>query len=211
MMRPQRPLVLVVDNDSAARARLTNLLSAEGYAVETFDSATKFLERSPANEPSCLVLELIIPGIDGLALQLQLAASGRREEIIFVTGSGTIPLGIQAMKQGAVDFLTKPFDQEALLTAVAEALLRSAKNLQLRGESAQVLARLATLTPREFEVFRLVIAGLLNKQIAAELGAAVQTIKIHRGRVMHKLSVRSVAQLVRLAEIADIRPAPPQR
>jgi FixJ family two-component response regulator len=128
---------------------------------------------------------------------------------VFITGHGDIPMGIQAMKRGAIDFLPKPFEDEALLTAVGQALARSAENWRKRDEVAQIRARIATLTPREFEVFRLVIAGLLNKQIAAELGAALRTIKTHRGRVMHKMGVVSVAELVRMAQQAGVNPAPP--
>jgi len=148
-----------------------------------------------------------LPGLDGLALQRQLMESGRTEQIVFITGYGDIPMGIQAMKRGAIDFLPKPFDDEALLRAVEQALARAADHWQKRNEMAQIRARLATLTPREFEVFRLVIAGLLNKQIAAELRAALRTIKTHRGRVMHKLGVTSVAELVQLAQKAGITPA----
>jgi len=148
-----------------------------------------------------------LPGLDGLALQRQLLEGGRTEQIVFITGYGDIPMGIQAMKRGAIDFLPKPFDDEALLRAVKQALARAADHWQKRNEMAQIRARLATLTPREFEVFRLVIAGLLNKQIAAELRAALRTIKTHRGRVMHKMGVASVAELVQLAQKAGITPA----
>ena len=153
------------------------------------------------------MLDVRLPGLDGLALQRQLAERGRMEQIVFITGHGDIPMGIQAMKRGAVDFLPKPFDDGALLNAVGQALTRSAENWRKRDEVAQVHARIATLTPREFEVFRLVLAGLLNKQIAAELGAALRTVKTHRGRVMHKMGVDSVAELARLAQKAGVTPA----
>jgi FixJ family two-component response regulator len=130
------------------------------------------------------------------------------EQIVFITGHGDIPMGIQAMKRGAIDFLPKPFDDEALLSGVAQALTRSTEDGQRRDEMAQIHGRISTLTPREFEVFRLVIAGLLNKQIASELGAALRTIKTHRGRVMHKMGVASVAELGRLAQKAGVAPAP---
>ncbi len=211
MIAPPRPLVIVIDDDPSARASLSDLLRAEGYVVEAFDGTLLFLTRAPEEGACCIVLEVALPDLDGLSLQRQLTASERREEVVFVTGQGTIPSGIQAMKQGAVDFLTKPFEKDALLDAVAEALLRSAGKLKLLGEAAQILARVATLTPREFQVFRLVIAGLLNKQIANELGTALQTIKIHRARVMHKLSVVSVADLVRQADLAAITPASHQQ
>jgi FixJ family two-component response regulator len=174
--------------------------------VETFASAGEYLARRPHLGSACVVLDVRLPGLDGLALQRQLLERGRIEQIVFITGHGDIPMGIQAMKRGAVDFLPKPFDDEALLSAVGQALGRSAEDWRKRDEAAQIRARMATLTPREFEVFRLVIAGLLNKQIAAELGAALRTIKTHRGRVMHKLGVESVAELVRLAQRAGVTP-----
>ncbi len=200
--------VFVVDDDRSVRTSLANLLESDDYTVETFASAAEYLAQSPYRGPACLVLDVRLPGLDGLALQRQLLEGGRMEQIVFITGHGDIPMGIQAMKRGAVDFLPKPFDDGALLTAVGQALARSAENWQKRDEMSQVRARIAALTPREFEVFRLVIAGLLNKQIAAELGAALRTIKTHRGRVMHKMGVASVAELTRLAQQAGVTPAP---
>lgn len=205
-----RSLVFVVDDDSSARTRLTNLLRARGYAVAAFDNAEAFLARTPEAGACCLVLNLVLPDLDGLDLQRHLAASGRREEIVFTAAAATVAQGIQAMKQGAVDFLIKPFGDEAVLSAVAEALVRSASLFRQRGEVARLLARIATLTPREVQVFRLVIGGLLNKQVADELGTAIQTVKIHRSRVMHKLGVNSIADLVRLAETANVHPTPRQ-
>jgi FixJ family two-component response regulator len=145
-----------------------------------------------------------LPGLDGLALQRQLTQEGRVEQIVFITGHGNIPMAISAMKRGAIDFLPKPFTDEELLSAVALALARSAEYWKQRGELAESRARLAKLTPREFEVMRLVIAGLLNKQIAAELGVAVRTIKTHRSRVMEKMGVISVAELVIRAQKAGV-------
>ena len=199
--------VFVVDDDPSVRTSLTNLLESGDYMVETFASAGEYLARRPHIGSACVVLDVRLPGLDGLALQRQLLERGRIEQIVFITGHGDIPMGIQAMKRGAVDFLPKPFDDEALLNAVRQALGRSAEDWRKRDEAAQIRARMATLTPREFEVFRLVIAGLLNKQIAAELGAALRTIKTHRGRVMHKLGVESVAELVRLAQRAGVTPS----
>jgi FixJ family two-component response regulator len=201
--------VFVVDDDRSVRTSLANLLETDDYTVETFTSAGEYLVRRPHLGPACLVLDVRLPGLDGLTLQRQLVERGRMEQIVFITGHGDIPMGIQAMKRGAVDFLPKPFDDEALLSAVGQALARSAENWRRRDEVVQIRARISTLTPREFEVFRLVIAGLLNKQIAAELGAALRTIKTHRGRVMHKLGVESVADLVRLAQTAGVTPSPP--
>jgi two-component system, LuxR family, response regulator FixJ len=207
-MNKQRSRVFVVDDDRSVRTSLANLLESDDYTVETFASASEYLSQTPLLGPSCLVLDVRLPGLDGLALQRQLLEGGRMEQIVFITGFGDIPMGIQAMKRGAIDFLPKPFDDGALLSAVRQALVRSAESWQKREEMAQIRARIATLTRREFEVFRLVIAGLLNKQIAAELGAALRTIKTHRGRVMHKMGVASVAELVRLAQTAGVVPAP---
>jgi FixJ family two-component response regulator len=202
----ERRYVFVVDDDESVRNSLAILLESDDYTVESFVSATEFLTRAPNVGPACLVLDVRLPGLDGFALQRELAERGRMEEIVFITGYGDIPMGIRAMKRGAVDFLPKPFDDHALLNAVAQAIARSAEHWQNREEVTQIRTRIAMLTPREFEVFRLVIAGLLNKQIAAELGAALRTIKTHRGRVMHKLGVQSVADLVRLAQKAEISP-----
>lgn len=202
------PLVVVVDDDPSVRRSLANLLESADYAVETFGTASEFLKRAAHLGPSCLVLDVRLPGLDGLGLQRHLAEAGRGDQIIFITGHGDIPIGIQAMKRGAVDFLPKPFGDDQLLDAVARALARSAAAERARGQQEEIRARLATLTPREFEVFRLVIAGLLNKQIGAELGAALRTIKIHRSRVFHKLGVVSVAELTRLAQKAGVEPAP---
>lgn len=195
------PRVFVVDDDQSVRTSLARLLATEDYAVEIFASAAEYLARVPHPGPACLVLDVRLPGLDGLALQRQLTEEGRTEQIVFITGHGDIPMGIGAMKRGAIDFLPKPFNDDELLSAVAKALARSA-------EVAESRARLAKLTPREFEVFRLVIAGLLNKEIGAELGVALRTIKTHRARVMQKMGVVSVAELVGLAQKAGIAPAP---
>jgi FixJ family two-component response regulator len=205
-MRERERHVFVVDDDESVRTSLANLLEIEGYSVESFVSAAEFLIRAPNVGPACLVLDVRLPGLDGLALQRQLTERGRMEQIVFITGYGDIPMGIQAMKRGAVDFLPKPFEDEALLNAVAQAIARSADSWRERHEVTQIRSRIATLTPREFEVFRLVITGSLNKQIASELGAALRTIKTHRGRVMHKLGVQSVADLVRLAQKVGVSP-----
>ena len=198
--------VFVVDDDSSVRAGLANLLESDDYTVETFAGAADYLAKPPFPGPACLVLDVQLPELDGLALQRQLVERSRLEQIVFITGHGDIPMGIEAMKRGAVDFLPKPFEDEALLNAVWQAVARSAGNWQMRDEVMQIRMRIGTLTPRESQVLRLVIAGLLNKQIAAELGAALRTIKTHRGRVMHKLGVQSVAELVRLAQKVGIAP-----
>ena len=173
--------------------------------AETFASAQDYLEREAPDLPSCLVLDVWLPGLDGLELQRALAY--REEQIAFITGYGDIPMCAHAMKAGAVDFLTKPVDDETLLAAVARALDRSTELRKKKAKRASARAKLDRLTPREFEVMRWIIAGLLNKQIAAELGAAEKTVKVHRGRVMAKMEVASVAELVRLAQTAGIAPS----
>jgi len=206
-MKESEARIFVVDDDQSVRTSIANLLASEAYAVEIFASAAEYLARVPHPGPSCLVLDVQMPGIDGLDLQQQLTEKGKVEQIIFITGHGDIPMGIRAMKRGAVDFLPKPFRDDELLSAVALALARSDENLRQRGEVVESRARLAKLTPREFEVFRLIIAGLLNKEIGAELGVSLRTIKTHRGRVMQKIGVLSVAELVRLAQKAGVEPA----
>jgi len=206
-MKELETRVFVVDDDQSVRTSLAHLLATEDYAVEIFANADEYLARVPHPGPACLVLDVQLPGLDGLALQRQLTEEGRMEQIVFITGHGDIPMGISVMKRGAVDFLPKPFRDDQLLSAVAQALARSAEECQQRGEVVESRARLAKLTPREFEVFRLVIAGLLNKEIGAELGVSLRTIKTHRARVMQKIGVVSVAELVRLAQKAGVAPA----
>ena len=201
------PRVFVVDDDQSVRTSLANLLATEDYAVEIFANAAEYLARVPHPGPACLVLDVQLPGLDGLALQQQLTEEGRMEQIVFITGHGDIPMGIGAMKRGAIDFLPKPFRDDELLSAVALALVRSAEDCRQRGEMVESRARLAKLTPREFEVFRLVIAGRLNKEISAKLGVTLRTIKTHRARVMQKIGAVSVAELVRLAQKAGVAPA----
>ena len=202
-------LVFVVDDDPSVRRSLANLLESGDYVVETFGSADEFLRRAMPAGPSCLVLDVCLPGLDGLGLQRKLTERGRGEQIVFITGHGDIPMGVQAMKRGAVDFLPKPFGDEQLLEAVGRALARSFEVVRARSEMEEIRTRLSALTPREFAVFRLMIAGLLNKQIGAELGLALTTVKIHRGRVFQKLGVLSVAELTRFAQKAGVDPALP--
>ncbi len=197
----------IVDDDSAIRRSLERLFRSVALAAQTFASARVFLDRDPHDGPSCLVLDVRMPGIDGLELQQTLTR--RQEQIIFLTGHGDISMCAGAMKAGAVDFLTKPVDEEELLAAVGRALGRSVEVRKTLNERNTVRARLDTLTPREFEVMQRVIAGLLNKQIADGLGTAEKTVKIHRGRVMEKLDVASVADLVRLAQIGGVAPVTP--
>jgi FixJ family two-component response regulator len=202
---PPNALVCIVDDDESIRRSLSRLFRSARIDAETFSSARSYLDRPIHGGPSCLVLDVQMPGLDGLELQQTLA--GRREQIIFLTGHGDVPMCAEAMKAGAIDFLTKPVDDEQLLPAVARALAASVEIRKAAAERASARARLSLLTPREFEVMQRVIAGSLNKQIAGALGAAEKTIKIHRGRVMEKMGVTSVAELVLVAQAAGVTPA----
>jgi FixJ family two-component response regulator len=200
-------LVAVVDDDQSVRRGLLRLFKSAGYAAETFASAEDYLARELFEGPTCLVLDVRMPGLNGLGLQKELEARGGCEQIVFITGHKDVPTCTQAMKNGAVDFLLKPFDSDELIEAVKKALRRGKECLLKRAERRQVWDLIDKLTPREFEVLRLVIIGLLNKQIAAELNTAEKTVKVHRGRVMQKLGVTSVPDLVRLSQTAGIPPA----
>jgi len=195
-----------VDDDEAIRRSLSRLFRSARLMAETFASAEEFLGQAEHDGPACLVLDVQMPGLDGLGLQQALA--GRHVQIVFLTGQCGVPQCAHAMKAGAVDFLTKPVDDEDLLAAVSHALIRSVEVRRAAGERIAARALLDALTPREFEVMRFVIAGSLNKQIADALGAAEKTIKIHRGRVMEKMGVFSVAELVRVAQTAGVTPMP---
>ncbi len=200
------PTVFIIDDDASVRKGLSRLLRSAGFAVEMFASAELFLEREHYEGIGCLVLDVRMPGISGIDLQDELSKADYSMPVVFITGHGTIPMGVQAVKKGAVDFLAKPFDDEELLQAVREAIV---KDTQARAEHAAVLdirGRLELLTPREYEILRYVITGMLNKQIAYALGISEKTVKVHRGRIMEKLSIDSVADLVRLAEKAGIKP-----
>ncbi|HET9489798.1 MAG TPA: response regulator [Methylomirabilota bacterium] len=199
-MRGVPPVVFIVDDDPSVRTSLTRLIEATGYAVEAFASAREFLERERYAGPSCLVLDVRMPGLSGLDLQEMLAGAGRRMSIVFVSGHGDISMSVRAMKGGAVDFLTKPFDEKELLTAIDRAVAKDVHDLDDEARLAEVQKRVNTLTPREVEVFALVVTGMLNKQIASRLGIVEKTVKVHRARVMEKMRARSVAELVRLAD-----------
>lgn len=199
-MHDARPVVFVIDDDDSLRRALERLLRAEGYAVEAFASARAYLQRPVHHGRGCLVLDLAMPDVDGLELQARLASEAQALPIVFLSGHADIPASVRAMKAGAVDFLTKPADADALLAAVRAALGRREQQLDTR-------TRLAGLSPREREVMRLVVAGLRNKQIAARLGITEKTVKAHRARVMEKTGATSLADLVRLA--ADDRAGPP--
>jgi FixJ family two-component response regulator len=200
-------LVGIVDDDQSVRRSLQRLFKSDGYAAESFVSAEDYLTREIFQGPICLVLDVRMPGLNGLGLQEALEGRGAGEQIVFITGHGDVPTCKQAMKNGAVDFLTKPFDGAELIGAVKRALARGEDYLRKRGERREARGRIDKLTPREFEVFRFVIIGLLNKQIAAELRTAEKTIKVHRGRVMQKLGVASVPDLVRISQRAGVAPA----
>jgi FixJ family two-component response regulator len=197
--------VFVVDDELSVRKSLSRLLRAAGFQVVAFASAREFLEHPADKSVGCLILDVQMPELNGLELQQALAEMDRSCPIVFITGHGDIPTSVRAMRAGAVDFLSKPFDETALFDAIARALERARTEARTRAVSAVVEARLATLTPREHEVMLQVIAGRLNKQIAAALGASEKTIKVHRGRVMQKMQVQSVADLVRECEKAGIR------
>lgn len=196
--------VFVVDDDPSVLKSLGRLLRSARLEVATFGSPREFLERHDPRTPGCLVLDVAMPGLNGLELQEALMKRGSTIPIVFLTGHGDIPMSVQAMKRGALDFLTKPVHDEELLQAIRSALDRDQIARQARAELDDILARLATLTPREREVLDHVVTGQLNKQIAADLGTVEKTIKVHRARVMEKLKVQSVAELVRLAERAGI-------
>ena len=204
------PTVFVVDDDASVRKSLARLLKSAGYRPESFASAEEFIdrwERDPV--PGCVLLDIQMPGLDGLQLQQKLQTATHGIPIIFITGHGDIPSSVTAMKAGAVDFFPKPFNDEDLLRAVREAIQRDRQERTEGAKRAIVAQRFETLTPREREVMALVVQGLLNKQIAFALGASEKTIKIHRGRVMEKMKVPSVADLVRAAEKIGTPPGSP--
>ena len=200
--------VFLVDDDADVLKALGRLLRASGYDSREFASPEEFLREHDASMPGCAVFDVAMPDLDGLALQQALAAKGIERPVIFLTGRGDIPTTVRAMKAGAVEFLTKPVDADALLAAIDNARERESRDREARAEMDFFVARLATLTPREREVFGHVISGRLNKQIAYALGTVEKTIKVHRSRMMEKMGVRSLAELVRRAERAGIEATP---
>jgi len=194
------PTVFVVDDDPSVRRSTTRLLASAGYTVEAFASAREFLARERYAGPCCLVLDVRMPGLTGLELQETLAATGRRMSIVFVTGHVDVPMSVRAMKCGAADLLTKPVDDKVLLAAIQRALAKDVEDLGEEARVAEVRKRVKLLSPRETEVFALVVTGMLNKQIASALGIVERTVKVHRARVMQKMRAGSVAELVRLAD-----------
>ena len=198
------PTVFVIDDEESVRKALARLLRSAGFNAAVFSSSQEFLQAQVPDAPGCLVLDLAMPGLNGLELQQTLADRGAGWPIIFLTGRADVPMSVEAMKRGAFDFLTKPVHDETLLAAVRHALERDRAARHARSQLDEVHRRLATLTPREREVLAQVVAGRLNKQIAADLGTVEKTIKVHRARVMEKMKVQSVAELVRLTERAGV-------
>ena len=197
------PTVFIVDDDTTVLNAFSRLLRVSGYAVQAFSSPQSLLEHQPVDVPGCLLLDVAMPGLNGLELQQALAATCGDRPTIFISGASDVPVSVQAMKLGAVDFLTKPVDDEVLLSAIRVALDKDQRTRSARAELKLFLDRFATLTHRESEVLHKVVAGRLNKQIAADLGIGEKTIKVHRHRVMEKMKVTSLAELVRLTERAQ--------
>jgi FixJ family two-component response regulator len=199
--------VYVVDDDASVLRAIGRLLRLH-FAVEAYDSPEPFLAALKPDKPGCVLLDLALPGASGLELQARLVEAGCLQPVVFLSGHGSVRTSVQAMRAGALDFIEKPWEDDALIGTVRRALERDREIRAHRDTSDAILQRVASLTPRETEVFRHVIAGRLNKQIAARLGTAEKTIKVHRARVMHKMSVRSVAELTRVAEFMGIQPEP---
>jgi len=203
-----QPIVFVIDDDESIREALKSLLRSVGLRVELFGAASEFLKSKLPDAPSCLVLDVRLPGVSGLDFQTELAKANVHIPIIFITGHGDIPMTVRAMKAGAVEFLTKPFRDQELLDSVGIALERDRARREQDSTVHDVKVHFESLTPREQEVMGFVTAGLMNKQIAAKLGVSEITVKVHRGNVMRKMGARSLAELVRMADILGIRRAP---
>ncbi len=203
-MSEPKALVFIVDDDEAVRKSLGSLMRSAGLGVETFASAQQFLASSRADVLSCLVLDLKLPGLSGLDLQRRLAEVNIEIPIVFITGHGDIPTSVRAIKAGAVEFLTKPFSDQDLLDAIQQAIQRDQNTRQQRAERSELRGRYESLTPREREVMKLVVSGLLNKQVAIELGISQFTVKLHRGQVMAKMKAESFADLVKMSEKLEI-------
>jgi FixJ family two-component response regulator len=203
------PVIFIVDDDLSMREALTDLFRSMKFDAEAFESATAFMETANFNRPGCILLDVRLPGVSGLDFQTQLERIGSKMPIVFMTGFGDIPMSVRAMKAGAVDFLTKPFKDQDILDAVAAAMERDAARRRQSAQSEAVASLAGSLTPREREVMEAVVQGLMNKQIAYKLGISEVTVKLHRGNVMRKMEVRSVADLVRKAEMLGEGVPPP--
>jgi FixJ family two-component response regulator len=199
-------VVFVIDDDQSIRKSLARLLDAADYRTELFNSASDFLSRSAHHGPSCIIVDVRMPGLNGMDLQKTLIDSGRNEQLVFITAHGDIPMCAKAMKAGAVDFLPKPFKPQQLLQSVERALTRSSEQFLRALERNHARALLERLTPREYEVMQLVATGLLNKQVGGELGMAEKTVKTHRAHVMQKLKITSVAELMVILQKAEVTP-----
>ena len=204
----ERAVVFVIDDDASMRRALENLLSSVGLEARVFTSPQEFLGAKRPDAPGCLVLDVRLPGMSGLAFQQELAKLGIPIPIVFITGHGDVPMTVRAMKAGAVEFLTKPFDEQVLLDAIHAAIERDRTRRRDTAGAAELQARYSELTQRERQVMALVATGRANKQIAGELGLSVVTVKVHRGQVMHKMCAKSVAELVRFADKLGV-PAEP--
>jgi FixJ family two-component response regulator len=202
----QAPTIFVIDDDNSVRKSLSRLLRTFGFSVETYESGERFLSREPYHGIGCIVLDIRMPGLSGMDLHDELIRVGRALPIIFITGHGDIPMSVRAMKKGAIDFLPKPFDEEDLLQALDKAIKADKKAKEEQIEYNHAMKLIEGLTTREREIVPYIISGMLNKQIAFKLSIAEKTVKVHRGRIMVKLGVESVADLVRLAMKADIKP-----
>jgi FixJ family two-component response regulator len=200
-MKMPSPVVFVVDDDPSMRRSLARLLASAGFTTRIFDSADEFLACEQPDCPACLLLDVKMPKSSGLDLQDEMGTRGISIPIIFITGHGTVPMSVRAMKAGAADFLEKPFDRRALLAAIEKAVEKDRKARQEQGAADEIARRIASLTPRERQVLAHVVTGKLNKQIAVDLGVAEKTIKVHRGRVMEKMQASSIAELVRLTSM----------
>ncbi|HET8922364.1 MAG TPA: response regulator transcription factor [Candidatus Acidoferrum sp.] len=200
------PTVFIVDDDRGMRQSIQDLVESVGLRAESFATGGEFLKRKPTNDPSCLVLDVRLPQMSGLDFQRQLAETGMQIPIIFVTAHGDVPMSVRALKSGAVEFLTKPFRDQDLLDAIQQALQRDRAERDRQAEIHDLQERYGTLTAREQQVMALVVSGMLNKQIASEIGASEATVKIHRGNVMHKMQAGSVVDLVRMSDKLKLSP-----